>query len=167
MFTIARRGCMLLANERRWQSSGKTQQPMSGQPHPIIQLLKQDSRYKLEAYQFVRDALAYAQDELKLGQQPDEEVEEEEEQVDAHLTGQQLCEAIRQLAQEQFGLMARVVLESWGVHCTSDFGEIVYNLIQIGLMKKSATDRREDFDDVFDFQEAFERQFKITPPERN
>ncbi len=84
---------------------------------------------------------------------------------DAHLTGQQLCEAIRQLALEQFGLMARVVLHSWGVHVTGDFGEIVYNLIDIGLMKKSETDRREDFNDVFDFEEAFERQFKITRPE--
>ena len=84
---------------------------------------------------------------------------------DAHLTGQQLCEAIRLYALEQFGLMTRVVLASWGIHSTSDFGEIVYNLIDIGMMKKSDTDRREDFEDVFDFEEAFQRHFKITRAE--
>ena len=61
--------------------------------------------------------------------------------------------------------MAKVVLNDWGVRSTGDFGEIVYNLIGIGLMKKSDTDRREDFDDVFDFDETFERHFKITKPE--
>jgi uncharacterized repeat protein (TIGR04138 family) len=137
---------------------------MSGQPHPIFQLLQRDPRYKLEAYQFVRDALAYAQDELGMGR-PHAIREDEEPPADAHLTGQQLSEAIRSLALEQFGLMARVVLDSWGIHSTADFGDIVYNLIDIGLMKKSATDRREDFDDVYDFQEAFDRQFKIAPPE--
>ena len=110
---------------------------MSGQSHPIAQLLERDTRYKLEAYQFVRDALTYAQDELGMGQQAAGE-EADETQVDAHLTGQQLCEAIRQLAIEQFGLMARVVLGRWGVHKTSDFGGIVYNLIEIGMMEKSA-----------------------------
>ncbi len=134
---------------------------MSGQQHPIIELLKRDPRYKLEAYQFVRDALAYAQRDLGMGA-PLSEREQAEPPPDAHLTGQQLCEAIRQLALEQFGLMSRVVLRSWGITATGDFGEIVYNLIEIGLMKKSESDRREDFDHVFDFEEAFERQFKIT-----
>ncbi len=138
---------------------------MSGQPHPIVTLLKHDARYKLDAYQFVRDALAYAQDELGMGQQ--QEVEDDSDPpIDAHLTGQQLCEAIRQLALEQFGLMARIVLENWGVRSTSDVGEIVYNLIKIGLMKKSPHDHREDFDDVFNFEKAFEREFEISPPEQ-
>ena len=138
---------------------------MSEQPHPIVLLLEKDSRYKIEAYQFVRDALAYAQDELGMGPQPQPMSEEDDPPPDAHLTGQQLCEAIRQLALGQFGLMARVVFESWGVRETGDFGEIVYNLIEIGLMKKSAADRREDFNDVFQFADAFERDFKITPPD--
>lgn len=138
---------------------------MSDQPHPIVLLLEKDSRYKIEAYQFVRDALAYAQDELGMGPQPPPMSEEDDPPPDAHLTGQQLCEAIRQLALAQFGLMARVVFESWGVRETGDFGEIVYNLIEIGLMKKSAADRREDFNDVFQFADAFERDFKITPPD--
>jgi len=137
---------------------------MSGQHHPIFQLLKRDSRYKLEAYQFVRDALSYAHDEMGMGQAA-QTSESQEPQPEAHLTGQQLCEAIRVYAIEQFGLMARVVLNNWGIARTGDFGDIVYNLIDIGLMKKSETDRREDFDDVYNFDEAFDRHFKITQAE--
>ena len=135
--------------------------------HPIHQLLKDDPRYKLEAYLFVRESLAYAQDILQMGEQTGqpEHPPVDPETHESHLTGQQLCEAIRRYALEQFGLMAKVVLNSWGVKTTADFGEIVYNLIAIKEMKKSPSDRREDFDDVFDFDEAFERQFEITLPE--
>lgn len=135
---------------------------MAGQQqHPIYQLLKRDSRFSLDAYQFVRDALSYAHDELGMGRAADAS-ETDEGTAEAHLTGQQLCQAIRLYAQEQFGLMAHVVLRNWGVSRTGDFGEIVYNLIDIGLMKKSESDRREDFNDVYDFAEAFDRHFKIT-----
>ena len=143
-------------------------------PPPIIQLLQKDRRYKLEAYSFVRDGLAYAQDVLRMGvEQPIEpEVPDEakfeqqaESRVERHLTGRQLCEAIRLYALEQYGYMAKVVLDSWGVHTTSDFGEIVYNLINIDYMKQAKTDRREDFDDVYDFDEAFRQQFQISMPE--
>jgi len=142
---------------------------MSEAPQPIFQLLREDPRYTLEGYEFVRDALAYAQEMLEMGQpQPAEmplEGEEEEgrSEVEHHLTGQQLCEAIRQYALEQYGYMAKVVLNNWGLKTTSDFGEIVYNLIRIGLMKKSLHDRREDFDDVYDFEKAFQENYRITP----
>ena len=138
---------------------------MSASIPPILQLLEKDSRYKLEAYRFVREALDYAHHVLGMGssrrvpagQDPPPE---------AHLTGQQLCDAIRQLAVDQFGYLAKTVLNNWGVHSTGDFGEIVYNLIEIKEMKKSDSDRREDFDDVYDFDEALEQQFEITLPER-
>lgn len=135
---------------------------MSDSQHPIIRLLTDDPRYKLDAYQFVREALAYAQDELGMGASENALEGEEDE---PHLTGQQLCEAIRIYALEQYGYMAKVVLNSWGVHSTSDFGDIVYNLIDIGFMKKSKKDRREDFDDVYDFESAFRDDFKIHRPE--
>ena len=73
-----------------------------------------------------------------------------------HVTGQQLCDGIRQYALSQFGLMSKTVLNSWGIHSTSDFGEIVYNLINVGVLKKSPQDRRSHFDGVYDFNEAFD-----------
>jgi uncharacterized repeat protein (TIGR04138 family) len=133
---------------------------MTEKIHPLLRLLKQDRRYKLEAYQFVREALDYAHNALGMGMRrplrPGEQPPAE-----AHLTGQQLCEAIRRFALEQYGYMAKWVLNSWGIYATGDFGEIVYNLIGINLMRKSETDRREDFDNVFDFDEALVRKFEI------
>ena len=100
---------------------------------------------------------------------PEPEEDEPEEpgpkEAERHLTGQQLCEAIRQYALEQYGYMAQCVLNSWGVHTTSDFGEIVFNLIGIGQMRKTSDDKREDFDNVFDFEEGLRQSFKITLPD--
>jgi uncharacterized repeat protein (TIGR04138 family) len=126
---------------------------MNDDPHPIFQLLQTDLRYRLNAYQFVRDSLAYAQEVL-----PNEESEKENE---PHLTGQQLCEAIRLFAIDQFGYMSKTVLNNWGIQGTNDFGEIVYNLIDIGMMKKSETDEREHFADVYSFEKAFVEDFQI------
>ena len=131
---------------------------MNDDPHPIFQLLQTDLRYQLNAYQFVRDSLAFAQEVL-----PQEEPEAGEE---PHLTGQQLCEAIRLFAIDQFGYMSKTVLNNWGIHDTGDFGEIVYNLIDIGMMKKSDTDQREHFVNVYSFEKAFVEDFQIPGQDR-
>ena len=135
----------------------------SNVPQKLLELLNRDRRYTLDAYQFVREALSYAQDVLNLGRRS--EVKQEEppaEEAEHHLTGQQLCEAIRKYALEQYGYMAQFVLNSWGVRSTSDFGDIVFNLIDIEFMKQSPTDRREDFDVVYDFDQAFRKQFEFS-----
>ena len=140
---------------------------MSKSQRRFYALLERDQRFKGDAYQFVRDALAFAQNEMGLGERQTTESEEEPdtEHVENHLTGQQLCEAIRQFAVEQYGYMAKAVLNSWGVFTTSDFGDIVYNLIDIELMTISEDDRREHFDGLFDFDEAFVEGFRITMPD--
>ena len=125
---------------------------MNEEPHPMAELLEKDQRYTYEAYQFVREALSYAQDIMQMAPSGEE--------GEHHITGQQLCEAIRRYSVDQFGFMSKTVLNNWGVYSTSDFGEIVYNLIRIRHMKKSDSDRREDFDDVYDFQEAFDPIFE-------
>lgn len=145
---------------------------MSDTKHPFYQMLKEDPRFKEEAYLFVREALSFGQDILHLGttKEPDEEceVEQDSEEIDRsvqrHLTGQQLCEAIRQYASDRYGYMSKVVLNSWGVKTTSDLGDLVYNLIGIGEMRQSKNDLREDFNDVYDFDTAFQEQYKIIRP---
>lgn len=153
-------------------------------------LLSEDHRYKLEAYQFIREALQYAHEHLgeqQLGEQQlgeedlseksfqpmemslddlDQELLEEDahesRRNSRHITGQQLCEACRQYAVQEYGYLARIVLGTWGIKSTSDFGELVYNLIQIEQMRKSESDRREDFDGVFDFENAFDPDFQLS-----
>lgn len=132
--------------------------------HPLAELLTRDRRYHFDAYVFVFEALRYAQDKLGLGRSVESVGDEEEEGGEQHVTGQELCEAIRQYALQQYGYMAKSVLKHWGIHSTGDFGEIVFNLIEIGQMRKTDHDRREDFEDVFDFDAGLTRGFQITLP---
>jgi len=134
--------------------------------HPIIELLKEDTRYTFDAYVFVFEALSFAQNELGMGEEAASESAEtgQGQSPERHVTGQELCEAIREFALEQYGYMAKDVLASWGIHATGDFGELVFNLIRIGQMRKTPDDRREDFNDVYDFETAFRQGFKIAPP---
>lgn len=133
---------------------------MNAAQRAMERLLRRDTRYKLEAYVFVRDALAYAHRIMA----PHEATSPEEDDS-RHLSGQQLCEACRLYALDQFGYLARIVLANWGLKSTSDFGEVVYNLIEIKHMRKSDTDRREDFDNVYSFADAFEPKFELLSPE--
>ena len=145
----------------------------------FTRLLEQDKRYKVEAYAFVFESLDYAQNRLHLGEQRENEPLnissdfEEGENGDItpvepisegkHITGQDLSEAARQYALEMYGYMARVVLEGFGIRSTGDIGEIVYNMIKIGRMRKTPTDSRNDFDNVYDFAIAFDDNYVISP----
>jgi uncharacterized repeat protein (TIGR04138 family) len=135
--------------------------------HPIAKLLKEDRRYRMEAYVFVFEALNFAQNVLGMGSKAESEPparpaeREESDKPERHVTGQDLCEAIRRFALAQYGYMAKVVLNSWGIYSTGDVGEIVFNLIRVGQMRKTRTDRREDFDNVYDFDAAFREGFRI------
>lgn len=125
-------------------------------------LLRDDPRYRLEAYQFIRESLQYAHENLeRIG--PLGYCQGDAPEVDSprHLSGQQLCEACRLYAIDQYGYLAKMVLRRWGLESTSDFGELVYNLIRIEQMRKSENDRREDFDDVYAFDQAFQPQFEL------
>ncbi len=135
---------------------------MTDDSYALHELVAQDKRYSIEAYFFVRDALGYASDSLELKKTFQHGAETIESNEEHHLTGQQLCEAIREYALSQFGYMTRIVLKNWGVQATSDFGEIVYNMIEIGLMKKSPKDHRSHFDNVYEFKDVFDSQFQIS-----
>lgn len=112
----------------------------------LRQLVADNPRYPREAYEFVSEALAYTARVFdKAG----------------HVSGQQLCEGARQLALERFGYLARTVLASWHVEKTDDFGQLVYNMIGADLLRKAETDSIEDFHEVYGFEEAFDRSFRI------
>ncbi len=137
----------------------------------IARLLREDKRYPLAAYIFLFEALHYAQNTLGMGAEsatepaPQGPEAQQEQQPERHVTGQELCEAIRRYALRQYGYMAKTVLNSWGVRRTGDFGEIVFNLIRIGRMRKTKDDRREDFDNLYDFETAFRQGFKFSAAE--
>ena len=76
-----------------------------------------------------------------------------------HVTGPELAEGVRELALDRFGPMARTVLEHWGIHDTDDVGRVVFAMVEQGILIKQDGDQPEDFADVFDFEEAFERDY--------
>ncbi|MFW6158672.1 MAG: Minf_1886 family protein [Planctomycetota bacterium] len=108
----------------------------------LEELLKKDHRYQRAAYGFVMDSLAYTV--RRAGER-------------RHVTGRELLFGIRDFALDCWGPMARHVLNAWGVHATDDFGEIVFNLVDIGLMSKTDEDRKDEFRDVYGFVEAFDQ----------
>lgn len=108
-----------------------------------------DSRYAREAYLFVREALDYTQKQISKNNR---------DQM-RHVSGQELLEGIREFAVTQFGPMSMLVLAEWGVHRCADFGELVFNMVEIGLLAKTDRDSREDFTPGYDFFEAFRRPF--------
>lgn len=105
--------------------------------------VNRDRRYRLEAYVFVIEALYHKMERLKINT-PQER---------RHLTAAELLEGIRDLGWERYGRLAKDVFEHWGVHSTADFGEIVFNLIDVGEFTKTEEDKREDFRRIFDFED--------------
>jgi uncharacterized repeat protein (TIGR04138 family) len=112
----------------------------------ISQILLRDDRYHREAYRFLQEGLDYTvQRRGKKG----------------HVSGKELLEGLRDMARERFGLMARTVLNQWGIKGTADFGEIVFNLVDEQVMSKQDSDTREDFANVYDYEEVFDQQTQI------
>ena len=120
----------------------------------LRKVANKDPRYDLHAYAFLYESLRFTQ--KMLGRD-----DESKDPARRHVTGRELLEGIRRCALLQFGFMARVVLEGWGVKATDDWGEIVFNLVEAKLLGRSDTDSKEDFHAVYDFKEAFDRAFRI------
>ena len=124
----------------------------------LLDVVRRDTRYTYEAYEFVFQALEFTH--KMLGREPPDENTDPTEPRH-HVSGPQLLEGIRLFALQEFGLMARVVFHMWGIRRTDDFGEIVFNLIEAELMSSTPEDRREDFHNLFDLDEALVQGFRI------
>jgi uncharacterized repeat protein (TIGR04138 family) len=103
-----------------------------------------EQRFDERAYLFVLGALEFYQQRL-----PERR----------HLTGRELALSCRDLALERFGVLARLVLEHWGIRSTADIGDVVFTLVELELLMSQATDSRDEFIGVFDFDQAFERDY--------
>lgn len=115
----------------------------------VEQLYTQDPRFARDAYHFTREALDFTQ---KL-------ISRENKGTVRHVTGQELLDGIRQYALQQYGPMTVTVLEDWGIKNCRDFGEIVFNMVENGLLAKTPKDTREDFQNGYDFIDAFHKPF--------
>lgn len=107
-------------------------------------ILIRETRFHEQAYLFVLSALEHCQIGLPSRR---------------HISGQELAHACRDLALERFGLMARLVLEHWGVKSTSDIGDIVFTLVDLGFLLSQPQDSRDEFFGVYEFSSAFEHEY--------
>ena len=108
-------------------------------------IVKEDARYHVNGYHFVRDGLDYTVKKLKSPR---------------HVKGGELLEGIREYALAEFGPISRRVLAEWGINECADIGHIVFNLVHAGLLGKTEEDSIEDFESGYDFNEAFLRPFQ-------
>jgi len=125
----------------------------------LAEVVRKDPRYAYEAYEFVFHALGHTQ--KRLDREPPVDVDRAKGDTHYHVSGPELLEGIRELALREFGLMARMVFHRWGIQRTGDFGNIVFNLIEAGLMSKTDHDTRADFQDVYDLDQALVQGFRI------
>jgi uncharacterized repeat protein (TIGR04138 family) len=110
--------------------------------------------YPLDAFHFVRRGLDYTVH--RIHKHPEKLPEHRR-----HVTGRQLSQGLRDFAVDQYGLLARTVLERWRIHRTEDFGRIVFAMVEGGLMQATPSDTVRDFDSVFRFDEAFATSIRL------
>lgn len=116
----------------------------------IAKLREKDPRYAPAGYHFIRRSLDHTLKNLKRG----------EADGPAHVSGKELLEGFRDLALEEYGPLSKTVLEEWGILKCSDVGEIVFQLVSLGVLGKSENDNLDDFGELWSFTDAFELPFQ-------
>ncbi len=106
-----------------------------------------DKRYNIKAYWFVLESLKYTQNHFQKAK---------------HVTGQELLVGLTRLARERFGPLAMDVLEEWGVRTSRDLGNIVFNLVSMGEVRKTEEDSIEDFDKGYDLKKELSQEVEMT-----
>ena len=119
----------------------------------VTLICKEDPRFDRKAYDFVRLGLDHTVKELR-------KKDTIRADKSRHVSGPELLDGLRAYALEQYGPLAKTVLNAWGVSRCRDFGDIVFNLIEYNVFSKTENDRREDFSDIFNFDEAFVKPFQ-------
>ncbi|MEJ2705168.1 MAG: hypothetical protein P8Z79_22235 [Sedimentisphaerales bacterium] len=113
----------------------------------LEQIASEDGRYNAAGVKFVYEGLGYTA--KNVAAEP------------KHVSGETLCQGLKKLAIEKWGRLAMLVLNSWGIKSTSDFGQIVWLMIHNEWMSAQPTDSIEDFDNVYDFKTVFKKRFKF------
>lgn len=119
----------------------------------IPTIMENAGGYSPECYAFIRDGLAHTVGMIH-GEDAASPVLAEDESK--HVSGHQLCLGLRDFGVQQYGLLARDVLNRWGIHETLDFGKIIFAMVDAGLMRKTDDDTLDDFRSVYEFDEAFD-----------
>lgn len=116
----------------------------------VHQLALENPKFDGNVYFFMREALDFT---IKMLEKP-------MDGVARHVTGGELLDGIRKYALQEFGPITKTVLNRWGIYCCEDFGEIVFIMVEKGVLGKTDEDRKEDFSGGYDFETAFAKPFR-------
>jgi uncharacterized repeat protein (TIGR04138 family) len=111
----------------------------------IEEIADASGRYRPPAFLFVLRAIEHCRRRLERT---------------GHVTGKELLESSRIIAVEEFGPMAKSVLNHWGMESTEDIGRIVFLMVDNGLLSKTDNDSLDDFRGGFDFETEFVRNYR-------
>ena len=107
----------------------------------VDSIREQDPRYRRESYLFVMAALDHVVRRLTRPR---------------HVSGQELLGGIVNLAKDEYGPLAQAVLEEWGLNNSVDVGNVVFHLVEAGVLGREPTDRIEDFQGGIDIRHELE-----------
>lgn len=125
-------------------------------PHKSLdEIVDEVGLYPREAYKFVQAGLSFTVERIHA------EADADDPDASRHVSGQQLCEGLRDFALKEWGLLAGTVLRRWGINSTYDFGRIVFAMVDHKHMAKTDEDTIEHFRNVYDFRDAFDQNYKI------
>ena len=119
---------------------------------PITKSPRSKLKFHPNAYFFINDALEVAQEAFG---------RDKNSETGGHILPRELLDGVRLLGQRRYGMMAPCVFRCWGITSTADVGRIVFELVELGKMKKTDDDRLSDFVDVYTFDDAFNSGYAI------
>jgi len=126
--------------------------PPKGPTKSLQEVVDAIGVYPADAYLFVQQGLNYTVEKIH---------KETDPEASHHVGGRELCDGLRELALNNWGLLARIVLSRWNITSTMDFGRIVFAMVEHDLLQKTDEDTIEDFRQVYDFRAAFESNYLI------
>ena len=115
----------------------------------IERLARQSGRYQKEAFYYVAQAIESAHDKINNA-----------EKRRRHISGQELVDEIIRLALEEFGFLGRTVFNHWGIDRTEDIGEIVFLMVENGILSAQKSDSKEDFINLCNLSHVFEDAYR-------
>lgn len=130
----------------------------------LKEIMEQAGGYSPACFEFIRDGLAHTV-EMVHGNPADQSMLELGLVEDSrHVCGRELCIGMRDYAIERYGMLAKSVLNKWGIHQTIDFGNIIFAMVDAELMRVTEEDSIEDFDDVYEFDDVFSDPARTAHP---
>ena len=107
-------------------------------------VVAKDSRYNARAYALLMDVVHY------LGGEDGK-----------HCSGEDILDEFKERALDQYGPLTYTVLTEWGVNCTEDIGEMMFNLTEANRIHKDENDTPESFAGGYDFKETFLGPYQV------